>query len=459
MTTGSRGNASGNSARSAQSHGRPAVPSGNAAARLGACLRAYGDLRRRVCWSRICSLAVSVAEALAQSIAGRLFGLEWSNTERAARSPAVTPSKPSRLGSLDAMRGLSVAAMIVVNNPGSWTDGYAPLAHSAWNGWTLADLVFPFFLLIVGVSLDLSLASRKGTTVSTPRTAVTALARRALLLCALGLLLNAFPTFTGLGTLRIFGVLQRIGLCSFAAGAVMLATGARGQVATIAALLVGYWLLMACVPVPGYGAGVLTPEGNLAAWVDGRFFAGHLYRDGFDPEGLLSTMPAIATTLIGALAGRWLRVSRDGARRTLGLVATGVVLALAGQLADRWFPINKQLWTSSYVLLSGGLGLVVLGVAYEIVDRRGWRAPATPFVMLGENALAIYLLSSLGAHLLEFCQVGAGNSCESLRFFLYQHAFAWAGAENGSLGFALTYLFVWMIPTAEMHRRRVFFRV
>ena len=231
--------------------------------------------------------------------------------------------RSTRLRSLDAMRGLTVAAMIVVNNPGSWTDGYASLAHASWHGWTLADLVFPFFLLIVGVSLDLSLASRRGAGVgrfaaserrfsaserrfaaSERRFApIPALARRAVLLCALGLLLNAFPEFPGLGSLRVFGVLQRIGLCSFAAGVVVLATGLRGQAAVVTALLVGYWALMVLVPVPGFGAGVLTPEGNLASWIDGRWFAGHLYREGFDPEGLLSTIPAVATTLLGALAG------------------------------------------------------------------------------------------------------------------------------------------------------------
>jgi predicted acyltransferase len=371
----------------------------------------------------------------------------------------ATAPRAARLRSLDAMRGLTVAAMIVVNNPGSWTDGYASLAHSSWNGWTLADLVFPFFLLIVGVSLDLSLASRRAPA-GGRFAALPALARRAALLCALGLLLNAFPEFPGFASLRFFGVLQRIGLCSFAAGVVVLATGVRGQAAVVTGFVVGYWALMTLVPVPGHGAGVLTPDGNLAAWVDGRWFGGHLYRDGFDPEGLVSTIPAVATTLLGALAGRWLRVSRPDAQRTLGLVAAGIVLALAGEVAGAWFPINKQLWTSSYVLLTAGLGYVVLGLVYELVDRRGFQRPAAPFVMLGGNALAIYLLSSLVARLLELCQVTAGDTCESLRLFLYEHLFApWAGAENGSLGFALAYLLVWMIPTAELHRRRLFLRV
>ena len=240
----------------------------------------------------------------------------------------------------------------------------------------------------------------------------------------------------------------------------LLFSGAYTQALVAAALLVGYWLAMTTVPVPGYGAGVLTPEGNLAAWVDGRWFAGHLYHEGFDPEGLLSTLPAIATTLIGALAGRFLRGGRRADLKTLGLIGAGVALAIGGETAGWWFPINKQLWTSSYVLLTGGLGLVLLGVCYELIDRRGWRVGTRPFLMLGSNALAVYLLSSLGASLMEICQISAGDSGESLRRFLYEQLFQpWAGAETGSLCFAIAYLMVWLIPTAELHRRRMFLKI
>jgi predicted acyltransferase len=347
----------------------------------------------------------------------------------------------------------------VVNNPGSWDDGYAFLAHAPWNGWTLADLVFPFCLLIVGVALDFSLSRRVADTAERWR-ALPTLARRAALLCALGLALNAFPDFMQLDSLRWFGVLQRIGLCSLAVGVLVIGADARTQAATVVALLLAYWLAMTTVPVPGFGAGVLTADGNLAAYVDGRWFAGHLYRDGFDPEGLLSTVPAIATTLIGALAGRLLRGASEGRRKTLALLAGGAALAVAGEIAGRWFPINKQLWTSSFVLLTAGLGLMLLGVCYELIDRRRWRRGTGPFLMLGGNALAVYLLSSIGARLMELCQISAGDSCQSLRHFLYEHLFApWAGAQTGSLCFAIAYLLVWMIPTAELHRRRLFLKI
>lgn len=409
-----------------------------------------------------------MARAMVDTGAGRLRRGDGSSHQGVAEAPAFRSTghavpegsarsgsleSPTRLASVDAMRGLTVAAMIVVNNPGSWTAGYTPLAHAPWNGWTLADLVFPFFLLIVGVSLDLALARQgetRGRFASLP-----ALAKRATLLFALGLLLNAFPSFSDLGSLRVFGVLQRIGLCSFAAGAVVLATGARGQAAVTIAVLAGYWALLT-----GQGTVVPTLDDNVAGRFDARWFGGHLYRETFDPEGLVSTLPAIATVLLGALAGRFLRRPLGGAAKTAGLVGAGTVLAVAGQLGDAWFPINKQLWTSTFVLLSGGLGLVTLGLCHELIDRRGRRRAATPFVMLGKNALAIYLLSSLGARLLELCSVGDGASCAPLRLFLYERLFApWAGADAGSLAFALAYLAVWMIPTVELHRRRLFFRV
>jgi predicted acyltransferase len=378
---------------------------------------------------------------------------------RPARTARQAIGTPDRLESLDAMRGLTVAGMILVNNPGSWTEGYPLLAHSTWNGCTLADLVFPSFLLIVGVSIDLSLSRRVGQGAA-GRPLAMALVRRALLLFALGVLLNGFPEYAPLSTLRLFGVLQRIALCSLAGGVLFLTAGAAAQALAVVVLLVGYWLAMTLVPVPGLGAGALEPHANLVGWLDDWLFHGHLYRESFDPEGLLSTLPAIATTLIGMLAGRWLRTPIDGRRKTLGLLVAGIALAAAGEIADRWFPINKQLWTSSFALLAGGLGLVVLAACYWLVDRRGWRRVARPFVMLGANALAVYLLSTMVARLMELCQVGAGDTCESLRLFLYERLFEpWAGALTGSLLFAVAYLLVWMVPTTELYRRRLFLRI
>lgn len=358
------------------------------------------------------------------------------------------------------MRGLAVAGMILVNNPGSWTDSYGFLAHSVWNGWTLADLVFPFFLLIVGVSIDLSL-SRRRTDGTVAPALFPGIVRRALLLFGLGLLLNGFPDYGNVAGLRVFGVLQRIAVCYLVGSTLFLTLGAYGQAAAALLLLVTYWMLMTLVPVPGHGAGILAPDANLVGYVDNRLFHGHLYRDGFDPEGLLSTLPAVATTLLGMLAGRGLRSRTSALGKTVGLAVAGVVLVAAGELLDYWFPINKQLWTSSFVLLSGGLGLMLLATCHELIDRRRrCTGLAAPFVVLGSNALAVYLLSSFGGRLMELCQVHAGATAESLRLFLFEHLFEpWAGTLGGSLLFSATYLLVWFCTAAELYRRRAFIRI
>ncbi len=365
----------------------------------------------------------------------------------------------TRLTSLDAMRGLAVAGMILVNNPGSWTDGYRFLAHSKWNGWTGADLVFPFFLLIGGVSIDLAL-SRQVAGRTAPATILSRVVRRAFLLFALGLLLNGFPDYRALSSLRLFGVLQRIAACYLAGCVVFLAAGAAGQIAIALGLVAAYWMALTLVPVPGVGAGVLRPDTNLVGYVDNLLFHGHLYRDGFDPEGLLSTLPAIATTIIGMLAGRWLRARRDPRVKAIALGVVGGVFIAAGEVVKHWLPINKQLWTPSFVLLTGGIGLVTLALCHELIDRRRWTAPAAPFLVLGTNALSVYLLSSLVARVMELWHVGADETCESLRLFLYEHLFAsWAGTLRGSLLFAVAYLLVWMATAASLYRRQIFLRL
>ena len=374
-------------------------------------------------------------------------------------APVTSDLARSRVESLDALRGLAVAGMILVNNPGSWTEGYSFLAHSSWDGWTLADLVFPLFLLVGGVSIDFSLSRRLARS-ATREALLLTLARRALLLFALGLLLNGFPHYSQLSTLRFFGVLQRIALCYLIGSAIFLCTGARGQALIALVLLAGYWLMLMMIPVPGFGAGVLAPDGNLVGYLDDLLFRGHLYRDGFDPEGLLSTLPAVATTLVGMLAGRWLRAGVDGRLKILALVVCGAALTAAGEIGDRWLPINKQLWTSSFVLLSGGLGLIALAACSELIDRRGMRRLAVPFVMFGSNALVVYLLSTVVARFMELCTVAGGTDSESLRLFLYEHLFeSWAGALRGSLLFATAYLLLWMIPTAQLYRRRMFLHI
>jgi predicted acyltransferase len=359
------------------------------------------------------------------------------------------PGAAGRLLSVDALRGLTVAAMVLVNNPGTWSAVYAPLQHAAWHGWTPTDMIFPFFLFVVGVSIPLALgpAQERGAGGLAVR-----VVRRAAVIFGLGLLLHALPFFP-LAELRIPGVLQRIAACYLLAALLVLATGgARGwrvQGIVTGTLLAGYWLLMTRVAAPGYVAGDLSPEGNLSGYVD-RLVLGtrHIWQATrvYDPEGILSTLPATATTLLGVLAGHWLRAGRSGTRsgaRTVGgLAVAGLVATALGWLWGLSFPVNKPLWTSSYALLMAGLSAVALAACHWAIEIRGRRGWAGPFAVLGVHALTLFFLSSLMAKLLFIVRVGAGGP--RLQAWLFEHVFApWAAPLNASLAYALVYVLLW----------------
>jgi len=359
------------------------------------------------------------------------------------------PGAPPRLLSVDALRGLTVAAMVLVNNPGTWSAVYGPLQHAEWHGWTPTDMVFPFFLFVVGVSIALALgpALERGASGLPVR-----VLRRAAVIFALGLLLHALPFFP-LATLRIPGVLQRIAVCYLLAALLVGATrGARGwrvQAVTAGALLVGYWLLMTKVAAPGQEAGDLSPDGNLAGYVD-RLVLGsrHIWQATrvYDPEGILSTLPATATTLLGVLAGHWLRAGqvagRAGAQIVGGLAVGGLAAAALGWLWGLSFPVNKPLWTSSYALLMAGLAALVLAACHWVIEVRGRRGWAAPFALLGVHALTLFFLSSLMAKLLFIVRVGAGGP--RLQTWLFEHIFApWASPVDASLAYALAYVLLW----------------
>src|SRR5687768_16924019 len=242
--------------------------------------------------------------------------------------------------------------MILVNNPGSWAHLYWPLEHARWHGWTPTDLIFPFFLFVVGMAVPFSRRPSLGEA-----------ARRSAVLFLLGLFMAAFPYFD-LTTVRIPGVLQRIALCYLAAFALFRIAGPRMEAAVAAVLLVVYWILMTRVPVPGGHPPNLEPETNLGAWLDRALLSGHLWKQSktWDPEGLLSTLPAIATTLLGVLAGRWMRSARTPLNKVVGLLVLGSAGVVLGLVWNEWFPINKNLWTSSYVLLTAGLAAYLLAL-------------------------------------------------------------------------------------------------
>lgn len=361
-----------------------------------------------------------------------------------------------RLESLDAFRGLTIAGMILVNN-GTGPDRYSPLRHAEWHGWTPTDLVFPSFLLIAGAAIPLAFSKRTERGDST-NSLVVKILRRTLLIFAIGLLMNAFP---GFWPRRIPGVLQRIALCYMAASFLFLFLSRRALVATTAVLLLGYWAVMTLVPVPGVGAGDLSRPNNLAAWVDRAVLSGHLYKPDYDPEGLLSTLPAIATTLIGVLTGLWFLNARPTAEKVAGVFAAGTVLLVLGAWWGMVFPINKALWTSSFALYSAGWSLLLLGLFGWLVEVEGARRWAWPFLVFGANPLAAYVFSGLLMSMMSKTLVAGPSGQEiSVRALIYEQGFAsWAEPSLASFLFALSYVLVWLLLMAILYRFKVFIRL
>ena len=362
---------------------------------------------------------------------------------------ARTVGTRARLLSLDMFRGGTIAAMIAVNNNGS-PHAYPQLLHAKWDGWTFTDLVFPFFLWIVGVAITLALGSRleRGTSRASLLLQVS---KRAAIIFAVGLFLNGFPYFD-LGTIRIPGVLQRIAICYLIAATIFLFLGVRGRVASTLAVLALYWVLMMAVPVPGYGTGSFEMEGNFSRYVDGLFLSGHMYSQTktWDPEGIVSTLPAIATTMFGIFAGMVLRTAQSAERKAVWLFFAGNLMVLAGLMLSTWMPINKQLWTVSYSVFVGGLAAVVFASCYWLVDVLHWRRFATPFAIYGVNALAVYVLSGLFARTLGLIRVGD----VSLRTWIWRKGFEpLASPANASLLFSLAHVLLFFLIAWVMYRR------
>jgi predicted acyltransferase len=373
--------------------------------------------------------------------------------------PAVAPPASPRLLSLDVFRGITIAGMLLVNDPGSWSHIYPPLEHSEWNGWTPTDLVFPFFLFIVGVAMTFSFGKLLSRGAGRGELLAKA-GKRAAILFLLGLSIAAFPWWQlDLSTLRIPGVLQRIAIAYLVATPLLLWLGRRGRILATLALLLGSWAVMRFVPVPGVGAGIWEPGRDIGSYLDRLIFGtAHLWSSSrtWDPEGLLSTLPSVATVLLGAFAGDWLRSARSRERKVLGLAASGVALAVIGLLWDLSFPINKNLWTSSFVLFTGGLALLGLAACYWLVDVKGRRRWSMPFVVLGANAIAAYWLAEIVAIVLGLIPVGDA----SLQDWLYGNAFAsWLSPLNASLAFAVCYVAVFMALMGGMYRRGIFLKV
>lgn len=391
----------------------------------------------------------------------------------AGNTSAVTA--PRRLESLDVFRGLTIAGMILVNDPGAAS--YWPLNHAdelmnehpaSWyagkgwvdaNGWTPTDLIFPFFLFIVGTSMVLSFAARRARGDSRLALMKHAVRRTALILL-IGYAIRVLP-YVDFSHMRYPGVLQRIAVVYLFASAIALWTSTRGKIIWIAGLLAGYYAVMRFVPVPGCDASAwMTQHCSVAGWLDRLLMPGHLYRRDFDPEGVLSTLPAIATTLLGTLAGGFLRGDASLSQKLRGLVVAGFVGVVAGYAWHLWFPIYKPLWTSSYVLFTAGAACLLLALCWWLIEMRGWRLWSRPFLWLGMNAIVVYALSTFAAKLWTMIKVANGTQMITVQGWVYDHWFApLAQEKNASLAFALSYTVLWTLVAWGLYRKKIFVKV
>jgi predicted acyltransferase len=347
--------------------------------------------------------------------------------------------------------------MMLVNNPGTWSAVYAPLRHADWHGWTFTDTVFPFFLWITGVAMTLSFARRVEAGADRRRLLLHTV-RRAALIFLVGLFLNGFPYFP-LDRIRIPGVLQRIAVCYLIAGAIYLFTRVRGQVFFTGFFLVVYALLMNYAPFPGRTADAWSQEANFARYIDGRFLAGHMWSQTkvWDPEGIVSTLPAIATCLFGVLTGHLLRRAQWApAERAVWMFVQGAGLLWLGAVWSWWMPVNKNLWTSSYALLMAGLASTVFAASYWLVDQRGGARHTRPLAIYGMNAIAVYVLSGITARLLGLIRIGDVPA----QRWIFENFFAPLGSPvNASLLFGLAFVLYLYAVAWGMYRRRWFLKL
>ena len=367
-----------------------------------------------------------------------------------------------RLMSLDAFRGATIAGMMLVNNPGTWSSIYPQLEQAEWNGWTFTDWIFPFFLWIVGVAMTMSFANRQERGDSKKQLMIQVV-KRALIIFGCGLFLAGFPYFN-FSTIRIPGVLQRIAVCYFIASMIVLySKEIMTKVYWLVGLLVSYWLMMKLIPVPELGAGVMERGKNFSAWIDSMFLSGHMwgYTKTWDPEGIVSTLPAIATTLFGVLTGYYLRSEHSREEKTVWMFVAGNFLLLLGATLDMWLPINKSIWTSSYSIFMAGWALVCFAMFYWLIDVKGYKKWAKPFVIFGMNAITVFVLSGLiGRTYGSIVKVHMPDGAEvSLQGYIFRTFFLpLASPINASLIFAICFLLFLFFIAWIMWKRKWFLK-
>lgn len=368
----------------------------------------------------------------------------------------------TRLVSLDVFRGMTVAGMILVNNPGTWDAIYPPLEHAPWNGLTPTDLVFPSFLFIVGTAIPIALGKRieEGIT----KSVYWKILRRSAVIFLIGLFIAAFPYFD-FSTLRIPGVLQRIAVCYLIASVIFLHTNWKQQLGIGIALLLIYWFLITSISVPGCEFTTMDDKAcNLAAYLDRSILGlNHIWILGkvYDPEGILSTIPAIVTALAGVLTGTWLKTSRSDLEKVGGIFFFGVVLFAVGWLWNLIFPFNKALWTSSYVIVTAGIALCFLGFCYWLIDIKNYTKWTKPFVIFGSNALALYFGAEMTAKILDLIQMtGKNGEPISLQGWIFETIFSpLASPINASLIYAICFVLIWVFIMWILYRRKIFIKI
>jgi predicted acyltransferase len=359
------------------------------------------------------------------------------------------------------MRGLTIAFMILVNNNGDGDRAYWALKHTQWNGFTPTDLVFPTFLFLMGVSIVFSTDSRLARGAEKPSLVTHAL-RRSIILFLLGLVVNGFPFFAP-ATLRIYGVLPRIAIC-YLAGSMLYVVSRRvsDKVFLLAVSLIGYWILMRWVTVPGYGLPgrdipLLDKDANLAAYLDRHIFPGRLYEGTRDPEGLLSTLPALGTTLAGILAGLWLRSSRTLQTKAAGLAAAGLLGLASAGIWNFWFPINKKLWTSSYVLYAAGWSLLILALCVWLVEIRQWKKGLSFWLAFGTNAITGYVFAELLQSTLSVIFVRGHITVQHALYLAILHTVP--STPFASLLYSLGFVAVCWIPIFLLYRKQIWIKI
>ncbi|MFZ4621840.1 MAG: acyltransferase family protein [Bacteroidota bacterium] len=381
--------------------------------------------------------------------------------------------KPERLVSLDAFRGFTIAGMILVNNPGSWSYIYPQLEHASWSGWTFTDFIFPFFLWIVGVSMTFSFAVRKSKGDDNTKLLLGVL-RRSAIMFGLGIFLAGFPFGMLWGhhfewaTIRIPGVLQRIAVCYLISSIIYLNTSMRGVIAAIGALFVTYWLFMVYYPVPEIGAGLFEKGRNFAAYIDSMFLTGHMWgaTKTWDPEGLFSTLPAIASSLFGAITGDYLRQSpQDKTEKSVWMFVFGSGFLLLGAILDMWMPINKSLWTVSYTIFMAGWALCIFGIFYFLIDAKGIKKWAYPLIVYGMNAIFVFVLSGVAGRamgLWKFNVLLSDGTFKdvSIKTIITQNLFEpFFSPLNASLMHAIVWISVMYLVVWVMYKRKWFVKI